>query len=600
MNTKNTLVWFVTAAGLFVAIILLDRFHRPPAVAAGNVLSGLQASAVTSLQLIPAGALEIRADRQDGAWLLAKPVPYPAQSAAVEALLDALQKLTPATRISAGEVHAHRTADADFGFDPPQISLAITAGDRRWQLQVGNKTAPGDQVFLRLVGVEGAFVTDAGWLKLIPRSAGDWRSTALVAADADNCDAIVLTNGAKIVELRRDTTNHLWRMIRPLPARADSDRITDALQRLLAAQAVKFVTDDPKADLTAFGLQPADLDLWLERGTNLISALHTGKNVTNETAQIYARRERWDVVFTTASSPLAPWHGTVNDFRDPHLLELTGPVAEIEMHGALDFTLQRQGTNDWQVAGEKFPVDADTVQLFLKTLAGLRVTEFVKDVVTAPDLAAYGLTAPARQVTLRAAAGGTNAVIAQLDFSVQTNGIFVHRADEDFIYAITPEDFNTLFGEGSLFAAGWEFRERRIAHFSENDVAQITLHQNGKTRQLVHDGPNKWSLAAGSQGIINPPALEETAHRLGELTVLGWMARNVTEPEKFGLKPDNLEMIVELKNGGKFSVAFGTELPRANTALAAVTLDGERWAFVFPPVSYQFVSSYLSIPANAP
>ena len=599
MNTKNTLVWFVIAAGLFAVIILLNRFHRPPAVATGNVLSGLDASTVTSLQVIPAGALEIRADRLAGSWLLAKPVSYPGQSAAIEALLAALQKLTPAARISAGELREHRTADADFGFDPPQISLAITASERRWQLQVGNKTAPGDQVFLRIVGVEGAFVTDASWLKLIPRSAGDWRSTALVAADTDTCDAIVLTNGAKIVELRRDTTNHLWRMIRPLPARADSDRITDALQRLLAAQAVKFVTDDPKADLTAFGLQPADLDLWLERGTNLISALHTGKSVTNETEQIYARRERWDVVFTTANGPLAPWHGTVNDFRDPHLLELTGPVTEIEVHGPQDFTLQRQGTNDWQLAGEKFPVDAGTVQLLLKTLAGLRVTEFVKDVVTAPDLAAYGLTTPARQITLRSA-GGTNAVIAQLDFSVQTNGVFVHRADEDFIYAITGEDFNTLFGDGSLFAAGWEFRERRIAHFSENDVAQITVHQNGRTRQLIHDGPNKWSLAAGSQGIINPPALEETAHRLGELTVMGWMARNVTEPEKFGLKPDNLEIMVELKNGEKFSVAIGTELPRNNTALAAVTLDGERWAFVFPPVLYQFVTSYLTIPANAP
>ena len=63
-------------------------------------------------------------------------------------------------------------------------------------------------------------------------------------------------------------------------------------------------------------------------------------------------------------------------------------------------------------------------------------------------------------------------------------------------------------------------------------------------------GVNKWSLAAGSQGIINPPALEETTHRLGELTALGWVARNVTDPEKnFGLSPDNLEITVELKDG---------------------------------------------------
>jgi hypothetical protein len=592
MSTKNTFVWLVTAVLLLAAIFLLNRYLRPPTVLTGNILPGLQISAVSSVQVIPNGALEIRADCQAGSWTLAKPISYPAQSAAIEELLAVLQKLAPATRISAGELREHRVADADFGFDPPQISVALTASDQRWQLQ------PGDQVFLRVVGVEGAFVADAGWLKFIPRSASEWRSTALVAADASACDGIILTNGAKTIELRRDATNHLWRMIRPLQARADGDRITDALQQLQAAQATQFVTDDPKADLTAFGLQPADLDLWLERGTNFISALHAGKALTNDAAQVYAKRERWTTVFATAHAPLASWFGTVNDFRDPHLFELTAPVAEIEVRGQDDFTLQQQGTNDWKIAGEKFPVDAQDAQLFLKTLADLRVAEFVKDVVTAPDLAAYGFKTPARRIILRAAAGDTNAVIAQLDFAAQTNGIFVHRADEDSIYSITPEAGRILFGDGSLFEAGWQFRERHVWHFSEKDVAQITLRQNGRTRQFVHAGLNKWSSAGLPAD--NPPALEETVHRLGELTVPGWIARNVTAPEKFGVAAGNLEITVELKNGEKFSVSFGTEIPRANTALAAVTLDGERWVFVFPPVLYQFVLNYLTIPANAP
>ena len=117
--------------------------------------------------------------------------------------------------------------------------------------------------------------------------------------------------------------------------------------------------------------------------------------------------------------------------------------------------------------------------------------------------------------------------------------------------------------------------------------------------RCFRDGANKWSLAPGSQGIIDPPAIEETAHRLGELTAAGWVGRNITEPEKFGFKPDNLQVIVELKNGEKLSVDFGTPISN-QTALAAVTLDGERWAFVFPPVLYQFVVTYLTIPANIP
>jgi hypothetical protein len=591
MNKKSTFFWFVLAAALFASIYLLDRYLRPPAVTTRNVLPALRAEDVTSLQVIPAGALEIRAERVNNTWLLSKPMAYPAQPAAIEALLTALQKLTPATRISAAEFHEHRTAETDFGFDVPQVSLVIEAGEQRWQVLIGNKTAPGDQVFIRVVGMEGAFVTDAGWLRFVPHSGNDWRSTALAAADAATCDGIVLTNNTKIIELRRDATNHLWRMIRPLQARADTGRITEALQQLQTANVAQFVTDNAKADLTTFGLQPPDLALWLYRGTNYLSALQTGNAATNDAAQVYLKRERWNVVAATAREPLALWHGAVNDFRDPFLLELTAPVSEIEVHGKANFILKQQGTNGWSVAGETFPADTENVQLFLKVLAGLRISEFVKAAVTAPDLPDYGLDAPQREIILRTPAGDSNAVLAQLDFAVQTNGVFVHRPDEDFIYAIKPEDFNRLP------ESGWEFRDRRIWNFSENDVTNITLHQSGRTRALVHNGPNKWSLAPGSEGIVNPAALEETAHRLGQLTATGWVGRKVTAPEKYGLNPENLEITVELKSGEKLSVNFGTEISN-QTALAAVTLDGERWAFVFPATLYQFVLSYLTIPAN--
>jgi hypothetical protein len=600
MNSKTTGTWFVIAAALFALIFFFQRHWNAPTGIPVNILAGLQPSAVTSVQIIPAGALEIRADRMNGNWLLSKPMVYPAQAAAIETLLDALQKLAPTTRIGAGELQERHDADEDFGFEPPQISLVITAGDHSRHLLVGNKTAPGDQLFLRVVGLDGAFVADAGWLKFIPRSVNDWRDTSLVDASESDFDAIVLTNGAKTIELHRDATNRLWRMTRPLQTRANSERITDALQHLQTARVAQFITDDPNVDLTAFGLQPADLDLWLGHGTNFITGIHLGKSPTNDSTLIYAKREAWNAIVTTTKEPFSLWHGSVNDFRDPHLLELTAPVNEIEArgtNGADNFTLQRQGTNNWKIVGEKFPADAENVQAFIQTLAQLRVAQFVEDVASATDFQTNGLATPTRQITLLSTAGDTNSVTVQLSFAVQTNGIFVRRADENSIYSITEENFNNL---QAFYGEGWEFCDRRIWNFTENDVAQITLHQNGRTRVIVRNGPNEWSFAAGSQGIINPPAIEETTHRLGELTAAGWVGRNIIALEKYGLNTNNLQITVELKSGKKLSVDFGTEIPRANTALAAVTLDGERWAFVFPPVLYQFVLNYLTIPANVP
>jgi hypothetical protein len=593
MNSKTTGIWFVIAAALFAFVLFWEHHAHGPAAAA-NILPGLKPSTVTSIEIFPAGALEICAVRTNGNWQLTKPVIYPAQTAAIEMLLGTLQKLAPALKISAAELREQRATETEFGFDNPQFSITVEAADHGWQLKVGNKTAPGNQVYLRVVGADGAFVTDAGWLGFIPRSANDWRDTALVNT-GNACDHIVLTNGTKAIELQCDATNHLWRMLRPLQARADGERIAEALQKLYAAQVSQFVTDDTNADLTAFGLQPADLDLWLDRGTNFVAAIHIGKTLTNDSTQAFARREGWNTIVTTAKEPLLFWRGAVNDFRDPHLLELTAPVAEIEARGQNSFTLQRHGSNDWTVAGEKFPADAENVQQFIKLLAGLPVAEFVKDVVTPTDWQAYGLATPTNQIILRSAVGDTNAVIAQLLFgAMQTNEIFVRRADEGFIYGLSLADFNRLP------EYGWEFRDRRIWDFDGTNIAAITLHQNGKTRQMVHTGPNKWRLADGSQGIISDAAIEETAYRLGKLTAYGWIGRNMTNLDKLGWNTNNLQITVELKNGATNTVDFVRDLPQDQTALAAITLAGERWAFVFPPVLYQFVLSYLTIPANVP
>jgi len=67
-----------------------------------------------------------------------------------------------------------------------------------------------------------------------------------------------------------------------------------------------------------------------------------------------------------------------------------------------------------------------------------------------------------------------------------------------------------------------------------------------------------------------------------------------------GFNPGNLQVGIELKDGRKFSVDFGLELPKAQTALAAVTLDDERWVFVFPVIPYQMTAINLTIPPNAP
>lgn len=618
MNSKHTFIWFILAALLFAFIVGYRFFERSTLVEPSEILPDLHPLTVTGIQISPRNAAEICAVNTNGAWFLTQPVAYPAQASAVQALLSALQTLKPAVNITPAEVSQTHNANSQFGFDSPAVSLVVDSGDQRRELLVGNKTAPGDQVFVRVVGRNGVFVTDADWLKFIPQSANAWRNTAL-AGDISTCDSILLTNGTQIVELHRDAENHLWQMMRPLHARANGDYITVALQKLQTAQVSRFVSDNSNADLSAFGLQPAALDVWLEHGTNVLTALHLGKAPTNDSAEVFARREGWSTVTTTSEKPLAAWFGQPNNFRDPYLFELTSPVAEIEMSGpgTNHFLLQRQGTNGWTIPGETFPVDAGSVQFFIQTLANLRISKFVKDVATSADLPAYGLARPSRQIILRSAAGDTNAVIAQLVFgAATTNEVFVRRADENPVYAVSPEDFSRL-------PAGpdWQFRERRLWNFGEADVAKITVHQGGKTLEVVHNGANKWSLAPGSQGIIVPAGIEFTAHNLGELTVGSaqeWLGCDVAAPaaggnwrlfflgqfesgapSAFGFKPGYPSVTTTLKDGQTYTLDIGGQLG-GNTALAMVTLEGERWVFILPSDLYYFLTTYLITPPRVP
>ena len=354
MNPKHTWNWLIVAAGLFAFIFFFERHLRPPATGPALVLPALRASAVTSVQVRPAGQPEIRVERTNGTWQITSPIVYPAQTASVEGLLAALEHLLPVKYVTAAELKGRAKADEEFGFNNPQASLILQQDDYKGQLLIGARTVPGDQVYVQVVGLPDICVVDAELLKLLPRSTTDWRGTSLVDFPDGSFDRLVVTNnGAKVLELQRDANNRLWRMTHTLQARANNTRITEALRQLQALRVLQFVTDDPKADLESFGLKPASLELALVRGSNTVALLQFGKSPTNDATRVYARGQGPNAIVAVSGEPLKPWRGQVNDFRDPHLVTLTARVDEVEVRGEDDFTLQRQPSNTWRISTTK-------------------------------------------------------------------------------------------------------------------------------------------------------------------------------------------------------------------------------------------------------
>ena len=589
MSSKNTWLWLTAAAALFAFIFLFERYRPHPDMGPKYLLPGLNAKAVAAVQIQPAGQREIRAERTNGNWQLVEPVVYPAQNTNIEKLLDTLQQLTVAHAISEKEFRKDPRAEEDYGIEPPQISLILNSGR---PIHFGHRTAPGDQVFVRVIGIEGVFVVDASVLNLFPQNANTWRDTTFADFKDAAFDRISVTNTVKSQSflLQRDSTNKLWAMTVPIKTRADSEKVNGAVHALEQLRIQQFVSDDPKADLESFGLQPPALTVGLGQGTNTLFTLDFGKELTNSPGLIYARRRDQNAVVTLPTNALGQWNAYYDVFRDRHLVTLVGPLENIQIQGQDKFSLLWQ-TNTWRVVPQDFPVDQVLATHVVRTLSELQVAEFVKDSVTEPDLPHYGLASPARKYILTWAVSltATNPP-TEVDFGTNTNQqVFARRVGEDAVYGISPQDFE------ALPSASWQLRDRRIWNFDVNDVSQITVQQNGQTRRILHSGTNGWSLAAGSSGNINDSAVEDTARQLGGLSAFSWVGHGADKLAQFGFALGGYQLSIELKNGQKLNVQFGA-LTRLGSPYASVMLDGEPWVFEFPPDVYPSIQFCLAIP----
>jgi len=589
MSSKNTWLWLTAAAALFAFIFVFDRFRPHPPTGPFYLLPDLDVDTVRTIQIHPAGPLEIRVERTNHVWHLVSPVAYPAQGSNVDNFLAALKNLTVVQRIPENEFRRNSGMAAEYGIDPPQLSLIINSGP---PILFGHKTFTGDQVFVRIAGIEGVAIVDSGVLNLFPANTNAWRDVMLADTKGKPIDGIAVTNTAKVqwsFVLQRDPTNRLWGMTSPLTVRADSEKVNDAVQALQKLRVQDFVSDDPKADLESFGLQPPALTLALSAGSNSVLVLDFGRELTNNPGFIYGHRRDQTAVVTLSTNALSQWYTSYDVFRDRHLLTLLGPIDSIQIAGQDNFTLQ-WGTNDtWRVMPQNFPADEIMAARLARTLSDLQVANF-QDSVTESDLQGYGLKTPARQfiVSWAPTATVTNPPTI-LDFGTSTNGqVFARRIGEKSVCGIAPADYE------ALPSVSWEMRDRHIWNFDVNDVVGVTIAQEGKTREILHTGTNGWRLAEGSTGSINDSAVENTVQELGHLKAFKWIGHGADKPAAFGVDGKVYQLTINLKSGETRSFQLGKETQLS--AYASVMLDGEPWIFEFPPDVFPSVQYCLMIP----
>lgn len=601
MNTKNTWGLVAAAAALFAFIFFFERTPlTPPQAVQHRLLNRLQTALVSRIE-VQVGTNAVTLERTNNNWRVIAPVLYPASQQQARNFLDGCAALVYTTTIPATELAKSPRGLADYGLQPPRSQFTLVQNGERTEVKIGDETPVGGQRYVQLGDEIMAYLVDAKVSALIPTYPTAWRDRNLIP-NGLVFNRIEVHAGTRVMELQRDETNQVWRITKPIVARADNVRIKDMIQQWRGWPVTGFVSDNPPAsDLERLSIMPPEMELLLGQGTNTIFGLQFGLAFKDNPEFVFALRSSHTNLVLAPQQWLEPLRNPFTEFRERRLLTFpTNAPDHIQVQSQESFTLQRQTNGSWQVLEQtNVVVDPQLVNELLLNLNNLDVVAWDLTTDNVTDWTPYGL-APALQRYSLFSGGtnlppaGTNVLIAELELGSAKEGrIYARRRDENSAYALSQLDARKL--PRTLF----QLRDRRVWTFSTNDVKHIAIEQEGRQHELVRNAKGVWALAEGSQGIVNPLAVEETVYRLGEMRAVKWVDRGPTVAQLYGITAASHGLTLTLqRNGGpeeKLMLRVGSQTPARN-AYAAVILDGTTVVFELPQALHELVTTYLNAP----
>ena len=604
MSWRSTWVLLTLAGALLAFILFVERPIREERARQSSrfILPGLDSARVTEVNLTPWGQKTVSAQRSGTNahdWRLTQPISYPASAEPIEAFVKALAELQWQDRIAASEL-LHRPDAADqYGFSKPQYSIELQGIDGKRHLSVGSTSALGDQLFVQVVGSYDIYLVSIELTNAIPKNKDFWRDRVVVNVEKTPFQSIQARLPGKSFEVARDPVTRLWSMKKPVEARADSPKIDQLLTRLEAARAVWFAPDEGVNELDKYGLQSPietpQLELSFMRETNVLFDLQVGSNAVAGYA--YVRRGDPSNVLAISTEALLPWETESTNFLDRHMFSLpASQIESIDVTGSEHFGVRRAPLGLWEVSttNQTFPADAVFMQ---EWLAGLTNVELAIEKMVVADWTPYGLATPQVVYKLQGAGGGSNRLLAQIDFGASAaGGTFERREDESSANVIPSAEYDRLP------RVSWQLRDRGIWSFAGSNVVSVAIHYLGGDRKYLRDPLGEWTFAPGYHGppFPNWPQLEETLYRLGRLRAVYWDGIGDDPTDQFGIRAADHKVTLEVKDGAQtrtLQIEFGRRSPYLHP-YAAVVEDGQRLIFEFPVDLFDnFVVPSLTLPA---
>jgi len=582
MHTRSPWILSALALLLFGYIWVFERDRQtPPTPAEERVFPHLDPARVSAITIVMTNE-PLRLVRVRDRWQLQEP-DYPAQNILVDNWLQSIAELRARDRMELEDVTRQPGGLASLGLDPPRASVTLEQGDQKYRFLVGAPTPLGPSMYLQVLGSVQVIITGSEPRERLPANPVAWRDPQFLQLAGVSFNRVQMRAAAREYEAVRDPVAQRWRLTRPRPARADHGRMEQIIQQLQAAQVQRFVVGGPVADLEPFGLQTPEAVITLSDDTRDVLTLEFGRAPAEAPELVYARRSNQPGIVAVARDVLELAAVNYTDLLDYRLIDQSlAQLERLEIRASEDFTLERATNSPWKItAPSPIPTDPGLAAALVEQLKNLRIAEVAKEVVTELDLPTYGLAQPEREIRLHfhqdsPASTGT---VLRLDFGARAGElVYVRRSDENPVYTLTAADVE------SLPDAAFKLRDRRLWQFTTNEVVSFSATLQGNTQKLIRSARGQWTVAPGSQAIVNTFALQEALYRLGSLRARWWVDRGSDVLSRYGILPDAHRLTLEVSQDGQISTLtldFGATSPSGGPFTATV-VDGETVVFECP------------------
>jgi hypothetical protein len=504
----------------------------------------------------------------DGGWDMLEPVKTRGDRAVVDDMVTGL-----ATARMDREIDPNPAKPADFGLDPPaaEVKLEVKGRAEPLVLRVGGKNPTGVWVYAR-EGAKPAVITlSESIARDTSRPVADFRDHTVIAFDRKNVTGVDLDVGGDQMALAADEPGK-WRIVKPRALRADTDLVSEFLDKLEGAKATEFVDDAPKS-LAPYGLdKPARVTVWVGRDKDRAArTLLVGRPVP-EKKGVYVKREGEPGVILTAEALWTAFPKTVAALRDKTVVSYAyDKLAKVEIaHGRETIDLEKDGTAWKLTAPEALRADGGAVTQLLWKIRDLRALGFLAE--GAADVPRF-LSKP--EVTVKLWESG-----AKEPKTLLLQSSPERRGGQPAALAAVQGEGPVVLVEGKalseLTPGVAELRDRTVfPAFDLGDVKRARVAGGDKPLVVEKSGETDWKQVEPTRGATKDGRV---ANVLLALKALKWkeIASKGGDDAKFGLDKPELEVTVFKGDGSELGTLL---VGRTDGAVTYVKLKAEPGIF---------------------